>query len=113
MTSTGVQGVLDRLQKANRVMEDLIDLALSDDKITDEEQEILFSINDNLQEFVKLSIKSVSDNVISDKESDKLKQLQTKIIEDANKVALKDSNVTDDEKALIDTLVESIKNLTE
>lgn len=112
MVSEEAKNVLDTLQKANKVMEDLIDLALGDEKISKEEQEILFSINSNLQHYVKLSIEAVSDNIITDDERSKLIAVGDKVIADAEKIAMKDSSISDDEKSLLDSLITSIKDLT-
>ena len=112
MASSDSQNILDKLQKANKIMENLIDLALSDEKITEDEQFILFSINDNLQIYVQKTIVAIKDNVVSNKDKDELKELQLKIISDAEKVAMKDSAITEDEKTLLDNLIVSIKELS-
>lgn len=112
MASSDSQKILDKLQKANGVMENLIDLALSDEKISEDEQFILFSINDNLQLYVQKTIETIKDNVVSNKDKDELKELQLKIISDAEKVAMKDSAITADEKTLLDNLIVSIKALS-
>ena len=112
MVSEEAKNVLDTLQKANRVMEDLIDLALGDEQISPDEQEILFSINSNLQHYVKLSIEAVSDNIITDEERAKLIAVGEKVIADAEKVAMRDSDVSTDEKQLLESLITSIRELT-
>jgi len=112
MVSEETRNVLDTLQMANKVMEDLIDLALGDEKISPEEQELLFSINSNLQHYVKLTIEAVSDNIVTDDEKQKLMRVGQKIIRDAEKVAMKDSKVSDDEKKLLESLITSIRDLT-
>ncbi len=112
MVSEAARNVLDTLQQANKIMEDLIDLALGDEKISPEEQELLFSINSNLQHYVKLTIEAVSDNIVTDDEKRKLMQVGQKIIDDAEKVAMKDSTVSEDEKKLLESLITSIRDLT-
>ena len=112
MASEEARNVLDTLQKVNRVMEDLIDLALGDEAISPEEQELLFSINSNLQHYVKLTIEAVSDNIVTDEERTKLISVGQKVIEEAQKVAMKDSEISEDEKKLLDSLINSIKELT-
>ncbi|MHA2030706.1 MAG: hypothetical protein ACW99A_11700 [Candidatus Kariarchaeaceae archaeon] len=111
MASEEAKNVLDTLQTANKIMEDLIDLALGDQTISPEEQELLFSINSNLQHYVKLTIEAVSDNIVTDEEKQKLMSVGEKIIEEAEKVAMKDSEVSDDEKQLLESLISSIKDL--
>lgn len=112
MASEEAKKVLDTLQKANRVMEDLIDLALGDETISQDEQDLLFSINSNLQHYVKLTIEAVSDNIITEEERAKLISVGEKVIQDAEKVAMKDSDVSEDEKKLLETLISSIRGLT-
>lgn len=112
MASEEARNVLDTLQKANKIMEDLIDLALGDKNISPDEQELLFSINSNLQHYVKLTIEAVSDNIVTDDEKRKLMEVGQKIITDAEKVAMKDSEISDDEKKLLENLIESIRDLT-
>jgi hypothetical protein len=111
MASEEAKNVLDTLQKANKIMEGLIDLALGDETISPDEQEMLFSINSNLQHYVKLTIEAVSDNIITDDEKEKLIAVGEKIIEEAQSVAMKDSEISDDEKNLLESLVSSIKEL--
>lgn len=112
MVSEAARNALDTLQQANKIMEDLIDLALGDETISPEEQELLFSINSNLQHYVKLTIEAVSDNIVTDDEKRKLMAVGQKIIDDAEKVAIKDSTVSEDEKKLLESLVASIRDLT-
>ena len=112
MPSKDAQNVLVKLQQANQVMEDLIDLAMSDEKISTDEQQILFTINENLQEYVKLTIASVSDNVITEEEQQKLSEVRQKIINEAEKVAKNDEQVSLEEKKLLDSLVSAIKAMS-
>ena len=112
MASEEARNVLDTLQKVNRIMEDLIDLALGDESISPEEQELLFSVNSNLQHYVKLTIEAVSDNIVTDEERAKLISVGQKVIEEAQKVAIKDSEISEDEKKLLESLINSIKELT-
>ncbi|MCY3414120.1 MAG: hypothetical protein INQ03_20920 [Candidatus Heimdallarchaeota archaeon] len=103
------KSVLEKLQKANRIMEDLIDLAVEDKSISADEQDILFSINTNLAEYAKLIIDSVSDNVISDEEKKKIEALEQKIVDDANDIAMSDSNLSKDEKRMLTALIDAIE----
>ncbi|OLS23447.1 MAG: hypothetical protein HeimC2_26510 [Candidatus Heimdallarchaeota archaeon LC_2] len=112
MVSEEARNVLDTLQKVNRVMEDLIDLALGDETISRDEQELLFSINSNLQHYVKLTIEAVSDNIVTEEERAKLIAVGQKVINEAEKVAMKDSEISEDEKKLLESLITSIKELT-
>jgi hypothetical protein len=111
-TSPETQAVMEKLQNANKLMEDLIDLAMGDQQITEEEKSILFMINDYLQEYVKILIASLSDNVISDEEKAKLAEIETNIIRDAKKIAMEDSHLSDDEKVILDSLVTAVKELS-
>lgn len=100
--------IYEKLGRANRVMEDLIEIAVADKNISEEEQKILFSINKNLEQYAKLIIESISDNEITDEEKEDIAMLEQKIIDDANNIALNDENLSDDEKKLLYRLIDTI-----
>lgn len=100
--------IYEKLGRANRVMEDLIDIAVRDKNISEEEQKILFSINKNLEQYARLIIESISDNEITDEEKEDIAMLEQKIIDDANNIALNDENLSDDEKKLLYRLIDTI-----
>ena len=102
--------VYEKLGKANRVMEDLIDIAVADKNISEEEKQILFSINKNLEQYARLIIESISDNKITDQERQAIADLEQKIIDDANNIALNDENLSSDEKKLLYRLIDTIGN---
>ncbi len=108
---TDTQEVFAKLQKANRIMEDLIEMAVSDENISKDEQDILLSINKNLEHYARLIIESISDNVITDDERQKLADLEQKIVDDANNIALRDENLSVDEKRLLTGLIEAIEDI--
>lgn len=90
------------------MMEDLIEIAVADKNISEEEQKILFSINKNLEQYARLIIESISDNEITDEEKEDIAMLEQKIIDDANNIALNDENLSDDEKKLLYRLIDTI-----
>lgn len=100
--------IYEKLGRANRVMEDLIDIAVRDKNISEEEKKILFSINKNLEQYARLIIESISDNEITDEEKEDIAMLEQKIIDDANNIALNDENLSDDEKKLLYRLIDTI-----
>lgn len=100
--------IYEKLGRANRVMEDLIDIAVRDKNISEEEKKILFSINKNLEQYARLIIESISDNKITDEEKEDIAMLEQKIIDDANNIALNDENLSDDEKKLLYRLIDTI-----
>lgn len=100
--------IYEKLGRANRVMEDLIEIAVADKNISEEEQKILFSINKNLEQYARLIIESISDNEITDEEKEDIAMLEQKIIDDANNIALNDENLSDDEKKLLYRLIDTI-----
>lgn len=110
--SSDTQIVMEKLQKANSIMEDLIDKAMEDQAITEDEKKILFCINDYLQEYVKIVITSVSDNIITEEEKNRLKEIEENIINDTKKIAMEDSQLSDDERSLLDSLIKAIKELS-
>ncbi|MHA2504598.1 MAG: hypothetical protein ACXAE3_17220 [Candidatus Kariarchaeaceae archaeon] len=106
-----VQRVMQKLGTANKLMEDLIDLAMSDAQISDEEKQMLFSINDNLALYAKSIIETVSDGKVDDDEKNLLKELEQKIITEANIIANDDSSISEDEKTLLNQLVSTLESI--
>ena len=106
-----VQLVLDKLQTANRVMENLIDLSMADDRMSEDEKKMLLSINANLENYAKAIIESVGDGKISEKENLKINQIEQMIIKDAQSIAQEDEKISDEEKRLLDMLVDAIKGI--
>ncbi|MHA2251884.1 MAG: hypothetical protein ACXAD7_16085 [Candidatus Kariarchaeaceae archaeon] len=112
MEGTDTQQIMEKLQKANKLMEDLIDLTMADKEISEEEKKILFCINDYLNDYVRIIITTVSDNKITEEEKKELKEIEQNIISDAKKIAMEDSYLSDDERALLDSLVKAVNDLS-
>lgn len=107
-----VQSVIMRLQQANRLMENLIDLSMADNMMSQDEKDILFSINDNMQAYAEEIMKSISDGNVSQEELQKIGELENKIISDARHMAERDANVTENERKLLTELINSIKDIS-
>jgi hypothetical protein len=109
--SQDLQKYMDKLHKLSSVMENLIDLAVNDNKISEDEKNILFSINKNLEEYAKLTIEVISDGKVSVNEDKLLTDKREKIIQDAKNIASRDGSVSVEERRLLNLLVEGLTNL--
>lgn len=107
-----VHKVILRLQHANRLMESLIDLSMEDSTMSEDEKNILFSINTNMQQYAEEIMRSISDGKISKEELQKLSDVENKIINDAQLMAERDSNVTENERKMLEELVSSIRDIS-
>ena len=112
MSTEELQDVMVRLQKANHLMENLIDTAMADDQISPDEKSLLMSINSNLEIYAKQIITTISDGSVSDEEKHKLKEIENKIISDAKSIVSTDSQVKEEEKRLMEQLIEVISSLS-
>jgi len=106
-----VEEVLTKLAKANTLMENLIDLAMDDAKISQEEKDMLFSINENLASYAEAIIETVSDGRVDLSEKEHLRDLEKKIVTDAHARAKADNNVSDEERILLNKLVATIQSI--
>ena len=106
-----VERVMEKLNKANKLMEDLIDMAMDDEKITLDEKDMLFSVNQNLAQYARLIIESVSDGEVDEDELHNLKELENKIVTDAHLIATSDNYISDDERKMLNQLVSVIQSI--
>lgn len=86
------------------VYQRLLEKALEDQKITEDEYEILETVRINYGIYSEAFNKAIADRMIGEKEAEHLKQIRIKMYEDALIAALKDGVITNDEQALLDTL---------
>lgn len=106
-----VAGVMNKLNKANNLMEDLIDMAMEDEKLSDDEKDMLFSINRNLGGYARLIVDTISDGKITDEERRSLRALEENIIEEAQSIAAQDDRISDEEKKLLNELITTVKSM--
>ena len=90
-----VNSYLEKLQKVSSVMEQLIESAMSDNHISEEEKELLFGINKNIEQYAKITIEAISDGNVSNLESEAIRSMQETIIADAQQMASKDEKRID------------------
>ena len=83
------------------VMEELLEEALKDGVITEEERAIIDSFRVDLSSYQDILRRAQRDGVISGDEVRQLDTLRLQVSENARKVALSDEVVSDDEQALI------------
>ncbi len=84
--------------------QEMLERALEDGYISEDEHALLDSISENYGIYEKSLKKAIEDGIISDVEEENLGNLRKKIYEDALKIALADGIITDDEKAILDNL---------
>lgn len=92
-------------------MERLIDLSMEDERLSDDEKEILFDINHNLSNYAELIMQTISDGEIDLTEMSDLKEMEKKIVNDALSIAKKDEVISDDERTIINELVATIQSI--
>ena len=93
--------VYEKLQKTAEIMEQLLEIALADGVVSAEEKPILHSVNDHLQQYVRLIIDNLEQGVPNQAEIKKIEQsllLQTK------KFAEMDAQISEDELKLLEAL---------
>jgi tellurite resistance protein len=90
------------------MIKDLSKIILSDGKITSDERELMQTINQGLNKFVKAYIKALDDKIITQKENDQLKDYWLKIREEAEGTAMKDGIITPDERNMLIRICETI-----
>lgn len=100
---------MEKVQSASRIMEKLIDLAMADEVVTNEEKAILSSINEALHNYLNVIISSLNTGMV-DKEQ--LKKMETEIVKKCEKIAESDGKVTEEEKVLLDELVYLVEELS-
>lgn len=103
--------VMQRLQKANSIMENLIDAAMKDEQMSSDEKEILFSINSNLEVYARKIIETLSDGKVDENEKQELKHIEQKIISDARSVANEDERISLEERDLLQQLIQAIESM--
>lgn len=91
-----------------KMLKDLYKIALADGTITHDERDLLQTVNQDINKFVKAYGKALDDHIITQKESDKLKNIWEKIYDNAEETAKIDEIITSDEQTLLLRIAESV-----
>lgn len=97
--------LLLRLQSLTDSMSEMIEIAMEDDQISEDEKELLLNVNKNIEEYAKRVISSIEDGIIEESEVEGLKEFEKVIKAEAEKIARKDQVVTRDELALLEKVI--------
>ncbi len=90
------------------MFKDLSKIVLADGTITSDERKLILRLNQDVNEFVRVFIESIEDDVISQEENDQLKRLWLKIQENAEKTAMRDQKITPDERKILLRIAKAI-----
>ncbi len=87
----------------------LMEKAKEDGVITPEEFELIEQVRLDAEKYTQMLNEATSDGILTNAESQKLEELKSKILERAEIVAKIDGKLDDDEKQLLETLANIIK----
>ncbi|MCY3414632.1 MAG: hypothetical protein INQ03_23485 [Candidatus Heimdallarchaeota archaeon] len=99
-----VEKVDESIGELQTIMFDLKKLAGSDGKITDDEKELLNTIAEALEQYYELLEEVVEDSMIDENEYKQMKEYEKKLFSIAEKKALEDDNLSEDEKNILKML---------
>ncbi len=105
MADYDVNRLLLRLQSLTDSMAEMIEVAMEDDQISDEEKELLLNVNSNIEKYAKRVIESIEDGVIEESEVQGLKEFEQVIKKEAEAIAKRDQIVTNDELVLLEKVI--------
>ncbi len=105
MADYDVNRLLLRLQSLTDSMAEMIEVAMEDDQISDEEKELLLNVNSNIEKYAKRVIESIEDGVIEESEVQGLKEFEQVIKKEAEAIAKRDQVVTNDELVLLEKVI--------
>ncbi len=89
----------------------LVEIALRDGNISNDEKLLIDRITSDVDEYNQLLEDALKDNIIDEKERALLMKRRSKFWGDAKNIALADKSVSKEERALLEHLVEIIKEL--
>ena len=87
----------------------ILETALRDGVITPEELRLLESIGRNYKEYQRYLDEALEDGIVGDDETEKLKEIRMRMYREALTIAMKSGDVSEDEKAIIEGLKNSLK----
>ena len=91
-----------------KMLKDLYKIALADGTITHDERDLMQTVNQDINKFVKAYRKALDDHIITQKESDILKNIWVKIYDNAEDTAKTDEIITSDEQNMLIRIAESV-----
>ena len=94
------------LDKIDETIDQLMSIASSDGKITKEEQAILDEIMNEMSDYRLMVLDALEDGEIDENEEQEMRDALDKIVDNASKMAIADGTLSDDEKRLIDSLID-------
>ena len=105
MVEYDVNRLLLRLQSLTDSMAEMIEIAMEDDQISNEEKELLLNVNTNIEKYAKRVIESIEDGIIEEREVQSLKDFEKVIKQEAESIASRDKIVTRDELVLLEKVI--------
>ena len=99
------------VEPKKEIWSNLLNTAMKDGVITEEEEKLLKTILQSIEEFEKLLRKAKEDGIITEKEEEELFNLREKIWEKAYAVAKEDKNISIDEHEILIKLVRMLSDL--
>lgn len=92
----------------DKTLKILFDKAFEDGLVTDDEFEIIQTVEINIEKYTEALDKALEDNIITSEEADRLEQLKKEILKKAQEVAEIDGVVDEEETALLKKLTEAL-----
>lgn len=86
----------------------MLDVALKDEKISEDEHSLLESISKKYGIYEECFFQSMKDGIISDEETKLLKEIRKDIYKSALETALRDNRITDKELEILNILRDSV-----
>ena len=94
--------------EVGKIFKDLTKVALADGTITSDERQILETVRQDINKFVKAYIRALDDKKITEKETEELKACWTNVLTHAKTTANKDGIITPDERAMLVRISKSV-----
>lgn len=94
------------------LLNDLIDIAKIDRRITADERKLIDQIARDIKKYEQAVVAALEDNILTDKEILILNKLHKRVIENAKKVAEADNVKTSEERVILDRLINYLSEVT-
>ena len=103
------ENLQSELTQIDRFIEMIGDIADQDGTISRDEQALLDSIFNDLSNYRVLVLDALDDGVITKEEESQMQTFRERILENANSMAMRDGEFTDDEEQLLESLLEFVR----
>ena len=100
-------------EKCQRIRTNLYQIAKTDNKVTEDELNIVGSVLDILEELQEQVVSVIDDDIITKDEKKTLSKLTAKVVTGSHDMAFSDDILTPDESALLETVRSEIVELQE